>query len=89
MLTKPLVTLYVLRLYVFRSRGRVTVCVGKADWLPGSVLSWYTIALADLVAVGALLRIGSQGRGLGCNVARFVIVGRGVCIVVDFGEVPE
>ena len=89
MLTKSLIALYVLRLYVFRSRGRVTVCVGKADWLPGGVLDWYAIARADLVAIGALLRIGSQGRGLGCIVARFAIVGRVVCVVVGFGEVPE
>ena len=89
MLTKSLVALYGLRLYVFRSRGRVTVCVSKADWLPGTVLDWYAIARADLVAVGALVRVCSQGRGLGCNIARFVIFGRVVCVVVGFCEVPE
>ena len=89
MRTKSLVAMYVLRFYVFRSRGRVTVCVGKADGLPGCILDWYAIGRADLVAVGALLRIGSKGRGLGCNVISFVIFGRVVCVGVGFGEVPE
>ena len=89
MFTKALVGLYVLRLYVFRSRGRVTVCVGKADGLPGCVLDWHTIACADLVAVGALLWIGSRGRSIGCDVARFVIFGCVVCVVVGFGKMPE
>ena len=48
---KSLAAVNGLRLYVFRSRGRVTVCVGKADGRAGCVFNGYAIACADVVAV--------------------------------------
>ena len=54
MFAKSLVGVNGLRPYVFRMRGRVTVCVGEAYGLPGFVVNPYAVGGVDRLAVAAL-----------------------------------